>query len=236
MAIPNDDIIQQELIALIASKPDKRVHASNAYEELARLHPEITQQELIERYQNSVSKWANRVQFARLHLVNKGLLYRANAVSNASTGYWMLTPDGEIVAAKLEPHSKLLESLIEEDLHSFDEENQLSEGGKKYKLVSFYERNPKIRLAAIKAHGTSCKACGFNFFHMYGEHGQDYIEVHHLVPVSTYIEPSVINPKTDLTVLCSNCHRMAHRNRNKPLSIKELKELIGRYNHKPTQA
>jgi dCTP diphosphatase len=35
-----------------------------------------------------------------------------------------------------------------------------------------------------------------------------------------------INPKTDMSVLCPNCHAMIHRNKSHTLTIRELKEII----------
>lgn len=121
-----------------------------------------------------------------------------------------------------------LKSQIEEDLNSLAEEEGAVEGEKKAKLIAYFERNPALRTAAVAFHGTTCKACGFNFEAAYGERGRDYIEVHHLVPISTLPEPSSINPKEDLTVLCSNCHRMVHRKRDAPLSIEELRSIVSR--------
>lgn len=95
-------------------------------------------------------------------------------------------------------------------------------------LIAYFERNPTLRAAAVAFHGTSCKACGFNFEAAYGEHGRNYIEVHHIVPISTLPEPSSINPKEDLTVLCSNCHRMVHRKREMPLSVEELRNILAK--------
>lgn len=39
-------------------------------------------------------------------------------------------------------------------------------------------------------------------------------------------EEIIVDPKTDLVPLCSNCHKMMHRKKEKPLTIKELKQLI----------
>ena len=91
-----------------------------------------------------------------------------------------------------------------------------------------YERNPKNRKMAIKIHGNKCMACGFDFESVYGKHGKNYIEVHHVVPLSYIGEEIKINPKTDLITLCSNCHRMVHRQRNKTLSLSELKQIINK--------
>jgi len=100
------------------------------------------------------------------------------------------------------------------------------EGSKKQKYVTTYERNPKLRKIALRIHGCSCKGCGFNFEKFYGEHGKDFIHVHHLKPVSEFESPQAVNPETDMTVLCPNCHSMVHRFKTKTLSLEELQELI----------
>lgn len=101
-----------------------------------------------------------------------------------------------------------------------------TEGKKKQYFTTRYERNPANRKAAIEYHGTRCMACGFDFEKMYGARGKNYIEVHHVKPLSTVDEEVMINPETDLVVVCSNCHRMIHRKKNEILSIEELKQII----------
>lgn len=117
---------------------------------------------------------------------------------------------------------------VTNDLISFDSESEESfkEGKPSKQLVNKYERDPKLRTKAISIHGTTCMACGFNFNQKYGEHGKNYIEVHHIVPLSQIKKSILINPETDMVVLCSNCHRMIHRNRNKPLNLERLIQLI----------
>lgn len=124
-----------------------------------------------------------------------------------------------------------LDKQVADDLESFKEEEGVLEGGRKERLLSYFERDPKLRADAIKIHGTSCIACGFNFEAAYGVRGKNYIEVHHIVPISTLPEPSTIDPRNDLTVLCSNCHRMVHRKRDNPLSIDELVKVIAENRH-----
>lgn len=104
-------------------------------------------------------------------------------------------------------------------------EFELKEGKEKTSIQTYFERNPKLRSEAIKIHGTKCLACSFDFSKKYGVHGEGFIEIHHLKPLSEYDGERVINPKTDLIPLCSNCHRMIHR-KNKILSLLELKGLI----------
>ncbi len=110
---------------------------------------------------------------------------------------------------------------VAEDLAALQEEDGI-EGAKQMRLVAHFERIPRLRVAAIALHGTRCKACGFDFEATYGEHGVNYIEVHHLVPLASLPDPTSIDPKIDLTVLCSNCHRMIHRKRGAPLTIDQL--------------
>lgn len=121
-------------------------------------------------------------------------------------------------------------TTIKEDIESekAEEETYYSEGNVKTFYGKRYERNPVNRQRAIEVHGTSCIVCGFNFEEVYGEYGKDFIEVHHVKPLSMIGEEVEVNPQEDLVPLCANCHRMAHRNRDNVLSIEELKELINR--------
>ena len=69
-------------------------------------------------------------------------------------------------------------------------------------------------------------ACGFNFEETYGEIGKNYIEVHHVTPLFSLDGEIDIDPAKDLVVVCSNCHRMIHRNKDRVLTIQELKEYL----------
>ena len=82
--------------------------------------------------------------------------------------------------------------------------------GKKYEAsVTRYERDHGNRKNCIDHYGYVCQVCGMNFEQVYGELGKDYIEVHHLHPVSQ--GERQVNPIEDLIPLCSNCHSMIHR-------------------------
>lgn len=119
-----------------------------------------------------------------------------------------------------------VEKIIGADLSHFELENEYFEGERKKRLSNYYERNPKLRIAAIKAHGFECSVCGFSFKKFYGKHGDGFIEVHHLKPVSTLKTSTSVCSINDMTVVCSNCHRMLHRNKDKVLSTEELRKLI----------
>lgn len=89
-----------------------------------------------------------------------------------------------------------------------------------------YERSIANRNAAIKIHGSKCMVCGFDFEETYGELGKNFIEVHHVKPLSSINQEINVNPETDLVCLCSNCHRMIHRRRDSILTIEKLRSLI----------
>ncbi|MCV0428180.1 MAG: HNH endonuclease [Roseibium sp.] len=100
-----------------------------------------------------------------------------------------------------------------------------TEGREKIYVSRRRERAAGAREAAISIHGQSCQACGFNFKAAYGDLGRDFIEVHHAVPLAEKGRRKT-NPSHDLIVLCSNCHRMAHRKRGYCLSLDELKAAL----------
>lgn len=130
----------------------------------------------------------------------------------------------------LEDPDKILEGSIELDLVAEQaEEGHGLEGGVKYYYGKHYERNAKNRKAAIEIHGLNCFTCGFNFEEVYGERGKDFIEVHHIKPLSTLENLVEINPETDLVPLCANCHRMVHRRQDDVWGVEDLKRKSHKY-------
>jgi 5-methylcytosine-specific restriction protein A len=99
------------------------------------------------------------------------------------------------------------------------------EGAFSQVLVNRYERDPRNRRAAIAIHGKSCLACGFNFHQKYGELGEEYIVVHHTVPISQMGNDYVVDPAKDLVTLCANCHAMVHRH-DPPISVTDLRKIL----------
>jgi len=102
------------------------------------------------------------------------------------------------------------------------------EGRRRIALHVAYERSRKNRAMALRIHGTTCAACGFNFNKVYGAaFARGFIEVHHVRSI-TEKNGGLVNPQTDLIPLCSNCHSMAHRERGRILSLGELRSLIAK--------
>lgn len=105
-----------------------------------------------------------------------------------------------------------------------------AEGNRIEFYTTRYERISKYRDAAIRIHGTKCQICGFDFKKMYGYIGENYIEVHHKKPLFSLDEEMIPNPETDMITICSNCHRMLHRNRNDIITPEKLKKIISEQN------
>ena len=114
-----------------------------------------------------------------------------------------------------------------------DEEEQLKvkEGKVIYKLHKHRERNPKLNKKKkenyLRKHGKlDCEICGFDFYEIYGQLGKGFMECHHRKPLHEIKEESETSLK-DLALVCSNCHRMLHRDLD-TLSVEELKNKIKR--------
>ena len=67
-----------------------------------------------------------------------------------------------------------------------------------------------------------CEACKFDFKEKYGKRGEDFIECHHINPISLGEKKTSLS---DLVLLCSNCHRMIHK-KQPWLELHELIEII----------
>lgn len=157
------------------------------------------------------------------------------------TPYFIVLKDQNEIDASMPMFSKLVEfsrekqiekrskvkffRMIERDIKS-ELIQEYKEGERRTVLTNRYERDPKARAEAVRIHGTECLACGFSFGGMYGVLGEGYIQVHHKLPLASYGRNVKVDPNKDLTVLCSNCHSMIHRDPRKPLSVEQLIVLI----------
>lgn len=88
---------------------------------------------------------------------------------------------------------------------------KLTEGAVLQQRVTKHERNADLRRQCLGHFGYRCQACGFDFEERYGDYGKEFIEVHHLVPISLYDDEHTVDPEKDLVPLCSNCHSIIHR-------------------------
>ena len=123
----------------------------------------------------------------------------------------------------------LVDELYEISNDSESESVFVKEGQVVYKLHKLRERNQTINKKKKeiyhRRHGKlDCEVCGFDFNAVYGELGSGYIEAHHRVPLSELSGESKTR-LDDLALVCSNCHRMLHREIN-TLSVDELKKRL----------
>ena len=108
-----------------------------------------------------------------------------------------------------------------------EEEKELYEGAKKNIVVNAYERSSDARAKCIARYGFNCTICNFDFAKIYGEMGEGFIHVHHIVPLSEIGENYKVDPIKDLCPVCPNCHAMLHKKFNgKCPSVDELGEII----------
>lgn len=164
-------------------------------------------------------------------------------LANYTNGIFTITPKGRKYL--YQGYKELSHALREQ---GFTEEERDEEFQKDYKdlvveegLAIIMTRDVKLRrrskkLVEIAKHffdingKIPCKVCGFDFQVKYGELGKGYIEIHHTKPIHLHSEKGEkreLEKALDLLVpLCSNCHKMIHRDRKNLLSIERLAEVV----------
>jgi 5-methylcytosine-specific restriction enzyme A len=92
------------------------------------------------------------------------------------------------------------------------------EGKKRQALVQHRCREAKTRRAKIREAKERndgkliCEVpgCGFDFSERYGDLGEGYAQVHHLVPLSKSPSGGRSVKLSELAIVCANCHAMVH--------------------------
>ncbi len=185
MSIPNDNIIQDELLKLLYNSEKKMLHCNIVYDELAKLFPELTVEEKTRKYRESKSKWANRVQFARLHLVNYGLLLSGRETNKR--GYWKISILGENYTKNLlikpDIPNKVLNE-IDEIIDSLEKSPTIQEkfnhadltDARERVLTSIVQRRgqTKFRQDLLYAYGSKCAISNCNV--------PEALEASHIIP------------------------------------------------------
>lgn len=110
-----------------------------------------------------------------------------------------------------------------------DEESSFPEGKPKFRQHRMLERDvslaKKAKTNRIRKVGRlECDACGFDFQSRYGPRGAGFIEAHHDIPVSQ-LKGNIRTKLSDLSLVCSNCHRMLHTTRPW-LTVKQLRTIV----------
>ena len=83
-----------------------------------------------------------------------------------------------------------------------------------------------------RVHGRlRCEVCHLSFEEVYPSFlGTDFIEVHHIVPLSA-AAGVVRTTLADLLLVCANCHRMIHRSMDCDNNVKLLQQHFAQASH-----
>ena len=134
-----------------------------------------------------------------------------------------------ILSYSLKHYIKFLSSKFDPRTPEYKRENaedsEFTEGKIRESHSNVYERKRSNRQLCLAVHGYKCAVCEFDFEKTYGEIGKEFIEVHHIIPLSQIRKEYIINPENDLIPLCSNCHSMIHRKRDEAMPIEEFKKI-----------
>lgn len=139
-----------------------------------------------------------------------GIYPNNKAVFGARRKFWTLHQELDLVGDN-QPSEEFPEGRMVERKHKARERNS--------QVISL------AKDAFKQKHGhLYCQVCGFDFEKVYGDVGTDFIEAHHTIPVSE-MKPDHKTKVKDIAMLCSNCHRMAHK-RRPWLTIDKLNRLV----------
>lgn len=170
----------------------------------------------------------SKSDIVKIDLSSKGSMAKDYEAGNIISIFYPVEniPSSDILEKDLLRYMRLYEELTFNDSEITE---TLILSGIEKKQLRFHFRierasNNSKKVKEIK--GYICEACQFDFSSTYGIHGKNFIEAHHLRPMSTLgIGEFSINFKTDFAVLCSNCHSMIHRLAD-PGDIKALQLII----------
>ena len=88
-------------------------------------------------------------------------------------------------------------------------------------------RDPALRSAALALADGRCAGCEKNYRRVAGGKGEKCLVVHHKKQLKDTDQP-VETRVSDLAVVCANCHMLIHTNRDKALTIAQLRKLVRR--------
>jgi hypothetical protein len=166
-----------------------------------------------------ISTEDNQIPFIDITHLHKLFKFKTGTGLSAVTGYALQTPrvltaeDEKLLRDAIAAATNLTPPKADEE----DPELAAFEGEKRTYFVTHRKRESKLRDAKIEAvkeaSGKLCcevPGCGFDFEEIYGEIGEDYIQVHHKKQLAKLEAPEKTK-LSDLVVVCANCHAMIHR-------------------------
>lgn len=215
----------EDIVLIYLSRPFSCVKYICKIREVNKRNPTIDDSDYILNGENYVN-YGNYMQLELLESIDESLLTFESLKLNGLKGN-IQGPRSLKDNLLCFIHERIDSFLINTNKNESDLENtEYKEGKIQVKYGIKFERNHYLRQKAIEIHGTTCKVCGFNFEKVYGNIGKNFIEIHHIRPMYSIRREISVDPETDLVPLCSNCHKMIHRKKAKPLTLEELKNKI----------
>jgi hypothetical protein len=120
------------------------------------------------------------------------------------------------MARALQRNSPLPDTVPSPTIDDDTFEGQGSKAWRRHRKREAKLRKAKIAVAmSANAGRLVCEVlhCKFDFSKVYGELGAGFAEVHHRIPLSEAPKKGRRVRLADLAIVCANCHRMIHRNR-----------------------
>ncbi len=100
--------------------------------------------------------------------------------------------------------------------------------GLRTEAVSYVRgRSRQLRDAALEEADGVCAVCETDYKQLLNGKGVRVLQVHHRKQLAATDSPRVTR-LSDLAVVCANCHMLIHMDLKKALSIKQLKEMLGK--------
>ena len=160
--------------------------------------------------------------YMRTHKGEKGQ-FLSNLMDGAEVHLTKIIQSGiDATFTILYDESLTIEQLVREQRYK----QALMEGNV---IESHYDRRKRdhnARQKCIEHYDCKCAICGFDFEAQYGDVGKDFIEVHHIAPISSRKGEHDVDPIYDLIPVCSNCHSILHRRRPEPYLPEDVRLML----------
>ena len=138
-----------------------------------------------------------------------------------------MAPKGSSHGSLIVSENILIEDIDQTYIPIEYDKNNTPEGIAKYRWHLYRERNKYLvnekKSQALKLNRElRCEACGTTMTELYGAIGKDYIECHHILPLSQYGKAGGVTRLDDLALVCPNCHSMLHQGKGQPQPTIEI--------------
>lgn len=139
-----------------------------------------------------------------------GIVPSKSGAFGATRKFWSFKLDQDF-QENIETEGEFPEGKVIERMHKSRERNSLAVKMAKENFIKIHKR-------------LYCQVCEFDFEKSYGNLGKNFIEGHHIIPISEMSPDHKTKPQ-DIVMLCANCHRMVHIKRPW-LTIKNLTSIL----------